>query len=146
MKRVNPQEDFCVACRLCEVYCTTEHSQAKDPIRAYKEEKPFPLTRIFLQKEGATSIAINCRHCDEPRCAWSCVSGALSKNPVTGVVEYQANKCIGCWTCIVACPYGVITRDVSRSKIAKCDMCPDRQIPACIAVCPNRSLVLAEAE
>ncbi|MBI2872917.1 MAG: 4Fe-4S dicluster domain-containing protein [Chloroflexi bacterium] len=143
MKRVYPAEEFCVACRLCEVYCATEHSQSRDVIRAFKEEQPPPTKRIFLQQEGAASLAINCRHCDEPRCVWACVAGALTKDPVTGVVNYQPEKCIGCWTCLVACPYGVIVRDPNRPKIAKCDLCPGRDVPVCVAVCPNRALVLS---
>lgn len=143
VKRVFPKEEACIACRLCETYCATEHSQTRDVIRAFKEEQPPAAKRILLQQYGPVSLALNCRHCDEPRCAWACVTGALTKDPVTGVVQYQAEKCIGCWTCIVACPYGVIRRDEARSKIVKCDLCPGREIPACVAVCPNRALVLA---
>ena len=142
MNRVYPREEFCIACRLCEVYCATEHSHSKDVIRAFKEERPRPPNRIFVQQQGAVSLAINCRHCDEPYCAWACVTGALTKDPVTGVVNYQPEKCIGCWICIVGCPYGVIARDADRSHIVKCDLCPGREVPICVTVCPNRALVL----
>ena len=141
MKRVYPLEEFCVACRLCEVYCTVEHSQSKEVIRAFKEEKPAPGKRIFVQLEAPVSLAMDCRHCDEPRCVWACVAGALAKDPATGVVNYQPEKCIGCWTCIVACPYGVIARDPVEPKIVKCDLCPGREVPVCVAVCPNQALV-----
>lgn len=142
MNKVYPQEEFCVACRLCEVYCATEHSQSKDVLKAFKEEHPLPISRISVQRSGAISLAVNCRHCDEPYCAWACVTGALIKDPVTGIVNYQPEKCIGCWICVVACPYGVINIDPLRSKIAKCDLCPGREVPVCVTVCPNRALVL----
>ncbi len=142
MNRVHPVEEFCVDCRLCEVYCATAHSRSKDILKAFKDEQPGPMKRISIQRHGSTSFALNCRHCEEPRCAWACVSGALSKDPETGIVTYQAEKCIGCWTCILACPYGAITSDPERSQVVKCDLCPDREVPVCVTVCPNRALVL----
>ncbi|MBI4300202.1 MAG: 4Fe-4S dicluster domain-containing protein [Chloroflexi bacterium] len=143
MKRIYPKEEVCIACRLCEVYCQAEHSNTRDVIRAFKVETPRPDRRIFMQQEGVVSLAINCRHCDEPECVYACIAGALIKSE-TGLVEFNVDKCIGCWTCILACPYGVITRDSARAKVAKCDFCPERQIPACVAVCPNGALLLAE--
>ena len=142
MNTVSPHEEFCISCRLCETYCATEHSQTRDVLRAFFEEQPKPEKRIFLQQYGASAIALNCRHCDEPRCVWACVSGALTKDPSSGVVRFQSEKCIGCWTCIVACPYGVIARDQGGHKIVKCDLCPGREVPACVTACPNRALTL----
>ena len=63
---------------------------------------------------------------------------------VTGTIAVDAEKCIGCWTCIVACPYGALTRDGDRKVVAKCDLCPGSDIPACVANCPNEALVLVE--
>jgi carbon-monoxide dehydrogenase iron sulfur subunit len=51
-------------------------------------------------------------------------------------------KCIGCWTCVVACPNGALVRDLGSHIIAKCDLCPDEEIPVCVANCPNEALVL----
>jgi carbon-monoxide dehydrogenase iron sulfur subunit len=142
VSRIRFKEDYCVDCRLCEVYCATAHSQSKDVIKAFKDERPGHTRGISVQRRNATSFALNCQHCDEPRCAWACVSGALTKDPETGVVDYNPEKCIGCWTCILACPNGAITRDAEKSQIIKCDLCPDREVPVCVAVCPNRALVL----
>jgi carbon-monoxide dehydrogenase iron sulfur subunit len=60
----------------------------------------------------------------------------------------RSDRCIGCWTCIMVCPYGVIGRrqDGGRWVAARCDLCPDRAIPACVEACPTRALVYAEAE
>jgi len=54
-------------------------------------------------------------------------------------------KCIGCWTCIVACPYGVLIRDLNNKTVIKCDLCPGREIPACVVNCPNEALVYVES-
>jgi len=144
MKRVYPVEDFCVACRHCELFCQLEHSRSRDLVHLFKGNSPPP-RRIFLLQQNAVSLALNCRHCDEPFCVYSCVAGALQKDPVTGLVQFNQDKCIGCWTCIVACPYGVIVRSPATGRVAKCDMCPGRSVPACVEACPNGALVLAEA-
>jgi carbon-monoxide dehydrogenase iron sulfur subunit len=60
-----------------------------------------------------------------------------------GIVTVDSEKCISCWTCIIACPYGALTRDASSKAVAKCDLCPGRDIPVCVANCPNEALVLS---
>jgi carbon-monoxide dehydrogenase iron sulfur subunit len=62
----------------------------------------------------------------------------------TGQVTHNAEKCIGCWTCIMVCPYGAIKPDTSSRIIVKCDLCPDREVPACVPNCPNEALVCEE--
>ena len=68
----------------------------------------------------------------------------MQKDPETGLVSVDAERCIGCWTCIIACPYGALARDTTSKVVAKCDLCPDRDIPVCVANCPNEALVIAE--
>lgn len=143
MKRIFPKEEVCIGCRLCEVHCLVEHSASKDVIKAYTRETPRPLPRLRVQMKGTTSFPVPCRHCSEPLCVYSCLTGALSQDPATGVVTVDKKKCKRCWTCILACPYGAIWRDTE--SIVKCDFCPGRDVPACVANCPNEALVLAEA-
>jgi len=143
MKRVYVKEEACIGCGLCQVYCQAEHSQSKDIIKAFLRETPKPLPRIRVETNGDISLAIQCRHCDEPWCVYSCLTGAMYKDPITGMVNVDAEKCIGCWTCIVACPYGVLTRNTSNNTVANCDLCPGRDIPACVANCPNEALVMS---
>jgi carbon-monoxide dehydrogenase iron sulfur subunit len=143
MKRVYPKEEVCIGCRLCEIYCTVEHSQTKDIIKAFKLEKPRPKPCVLVEEEGVTSFALQCRHCEEPACVEACVSGAMAKAE-DGKVVYNRERCVGCWTCVMVCPFGAIRRDVEAKKIAKCDLCPQLEIPACVANCPNRALVFEE--
>lgn len=143
MKRIYPQEEVCMACRLCEVYCLVEHSRSRDPVKAYKKESPRPLARIRVEEKGTLSFALQCRHCDEPPCVYACLTGALRKEE-SGVVKVEAEKCIGCWTCILACPYGAIAMDTARGVVAKCDLCPHLSLPACVSRCPNEALVYLE--
>jgi len=132
-----------MGCGLCRVYCQVEHSQSKDLIKAFMKETPQPLPRIRVEKKAEVSFALQCRQCTDPWCVYSCLTGAITKDPASGMVSVDAEKCVGCWTCIVACPYGALTRDPSSETAVKCDLCPGRDIPACVAVCPNEALALS---
>ncbi len=146
MNRVYPNEEVCIGCRLCEVHCLVEHSTSRDPMKAFKRERPRPLARIRVQPDGDRFVPVQCRHCPDPPCVHACLTGALYRHPETGAVQVDAAKCSGCWTCILFCPYGAISRDVVRGVIAKCDLCPDRLVPACVANCPNEALVFTDGE
>lgn len=144
MKRVYLKEEVCMACGLCQVHCLVEHSKTRDILKAFKREVPHPLSRIRIERNGEVSFSLQCRHCDEPWCVYSCLTGAMHKDEINGTVTVDPRKCMGCWTCIVACPYGAIVRDRKQKVAAKCDLCPSRDIPACVANCPNEALVFVE--
>ncbi|MBI2939819.1 MAG: 4Fe-4S dicluster domain-containing protein [Chloroflexi bacterium] len=146
MRRVFAREEVCIACRLCEVACAVEHSESKHIITAMRHEHPKPISRIHVEVDGPFSFAMQCRHCEEPLCAQSCLTQALRKGE-DGVVRYNPDYCIACYTCMLACPEGAIVK-ASRGTwkgVAKCDLCPDREIPACVAICPNEALLFGEA-
>lgn len=143
LRKVYVREEVCIGCGLCRVYCQTEHSQSRDLIKAFKRETPRPRPRIRVETKGEVSLAVQCRHCPEPWCVYSCLTGAIRKDPANDMVTVDAEKCIGCWTCVVACPYGALTRDTDNSLVAKCDLCPGEAIPVCVANCPNEALVLS---
>ncbi len=135
-----------MGCGLCRVYCQAEHSRSKDIIKAFKGEDPRPLPRIRVERNGEVCFSIQCRHCAEPWCVYSCLTGALRKDSTSGTVTVDDEKCMGCWTCLIACPYGALARDGSRKVVAKCDLCPDQEVPVCVANCPNEALVLSVEE
>lgn len=146
MKAVYVNESACIACGLCEVYCKVEHSKSKNLVKAFKRESPPPLPRLRVEGRAAVSFAVPCRHCREPFCVYACLTGALQQDASTGVVRVDAEKCIGCWTCLLACPFGAIRQDAPRNYIVKCDLCPERNIPVCVANCPNEALVVIESD
>ena len=145
VRRVYAREEVCIGCRLCEVHCLVQHSRSKDVLKAYKLETPRPSSRVHVQVEGPVSFALQCRHCAEPACMYACLTGALSRDS-RGVVLHNLERCIGCWTCIMACPFGAIYPQVSdgRKVVLKCDLCPELPIPACVANCPNQALSIRE--
>jgi len=146
MKRIFIYEEACIGCHLCEVYCQLKHSQSKDLIKAFKREFPRPLPRLQVEEKMPVSFAVPCHHCDEPACVYACLTGALQKDPDSGVVIVDTDRCIGCWTCILACPFGVMKQDLYYGKSVKCDLCLDETTPVCVTNCPNEALVYVEEE
>ena len=145
MRHIIAKQEVCMGCGLCEVYCLVEHSKSKDIIKAYKKEYPKPVSRIRLEKAQPVSLSIQCQHCDNPPCVFSCLSGAMRIDKQTGKVTHNEEKCIGCWTCIMVCPFGAVLRDPNGAKVvAKCDLCPNLEIPACVSNCPNEALTYEE--
>lgn len=146
MKRIYPDRDLCIGCGLCVLGCLSAHSKSHDLVLAFKEERAKGLvSRKRLIEDDEVCVAISCRHCEEPECVSACISGALTKDEETGLTVYDADKCVGCWTCLMACPYGVIQRDKYNNKIVKCDLCAGRENgPACVEACPNRALKYEE--
>ncbi len=144
MRRTYFNQEVCIGCRLCEVYCRLQHSGSRDLIKAFKTEPRPPLPRLRLEKTEAVSFAVRCLHCDDSPCVYACLTGALQRNPDSGIVEVDNDKCIGCWTCILVCPVGAIRQDAEHKKVLKCDLCHGEEVPACVANCPNEAMICPE--
>ena len=146
MKKIMTKEQLCMGCGLCEVYCTVSHSKTKDILKAYNREHPRPTSRVNLEIHKPVSFAIQCRHCEDPPCVTACLSGAMTKDEKSSLVVHDSKRCIGCWTCIMVCPYGAIKMDSSGKAVSKCDLCSDSNEPACVSNCPNNALIYKEAK
>lgn len=146
MKKLTVNLERCAGCKRCELACIEEHSTQKNYILAMSGV-PEPKTRIFVESINDRPIPVVCRHCNEALCVSACMAGCMQKDPVTGIVNNMGyeQQCVGCWMCIMACPYGVIspsfdvvqTQKSAFAQALKCDFCPERETPACIAACPN---------
>ena len=104
------------------------------------------MPRIRVEKQADISFSLQCRHCDEPWCLYSCLTGAMHRDPATGMISVDSEKCIGCWTCLLACPNGALTRDLDNKIVAKCDLCVEQEVPVCVANCPNEALKVIDDE
>jgi len=145
MKRIFVRWERCTACKTCQIACMVEHSAAKDLFGALFET-PRPRTRVYVEPVNGSQVPILCRHCDDAPCLNACIAGALYRDEATGAVRSNLDRCIGCWTCVMVCPYGVVTRQLETQRALKCDLCPEREVPACVAACPTGALVYAETE
>ncbi|MHB0980910.1 MAG: 4Fe-4S dicluster domain-containing protein [Thermoleophilia bacterium] len=143
-----PQEIYvvparCTGCRSCEMACAVEHSQSKSLYGAITET-PLPRRRIYVEAVDTVAVPVACRHCDEAFCANACITGAIRRD-ARGFVLLDETRCIGCNSCIMLCPFGVIQKDEARHVAVKCDLCPDLPGPACVAACPTNALRFEEA-
>jgi carbon-monoxide dehydrogenase iron sulfur subunit len=133
--------DKCLACKSCEIACAVEHSKSKNLIEALREDPP-PISRISVREVNHKCVAIMCHQCEDAPCINACIAGGMHKED--GIVVADPERCVGCWSCIMVCPYGSVIQD-ERNRIAlKCDLCKGRKIPACVEACPTGALELVD--
>ena len=156
----------CIGCHTCAVACKTANNLPNDiwwnrvlteggeSIDSAKGR--FPDTSLDF-------LPVSCQHCENPACVKVCPVGATYKDPETGIVRQDYNKCIGCRMCMAACPYtGVRSFNWDEPRyhtdetlgdpdspkhqkhtVEKCTFCAHRQdrneTPACMVQCPARA-------
>ncbi|WP_416041992.1 formate-dependent uric acid utilization protein AegA [Edwardsiella ictaluri] len=137
----------CIGCRSCEVACVMAHNHGEHVLTAAQFQP-----RIHVIHRGDRRTALLCRHCEDAPCANVCPNGAIEK--YNDSIQVRQEKCIGCKTCVVACPFGaieVITQsdprsnhpDSVRANAHKCDLCDGvADSPSCVAACPSNALQL----
>lgn len=95
------------------------------------------------ETNGYSFMKLSCMHCADPSCVSACPVSAMTKDPDTGIVAYNPDKCIGCRYCVAACPFGIpkYQFDDPFGRIAKCELCrhryQDGRYSACAEVCPT---------
>lgn len=144
MKEIFVRLDRCLACRSCQLACALEHSASKDMVTAITEA-PLPRYRLHIVRADDRNIPLTCRQCDPAPCLDACIGGSIYRDD-RSMVRQREERCIGCWTCMMVCPYGVVGRHKEQKIAVKCDQCPDLDVPACVKACPSKALVYAEAE
>jgi Fe-S-cluster-containing dehydrogenase component len=91
-----------------------------------------------------------CMHCAEPACAAVCPADAIEIDADGVVLTAAVERCIGCGSCAIACPFGVPKIDPARELMMKCDLCHHRtaagQAPMCATVCPSGALFYGSPE
>jgi protein NrfC len=101
--------------------------------------------RIHVDKDTETILKEKmfkvyvCNQCDDAPCITACPEGALFKDPKSGIIKVDENRCVGCSLCVQACPYNAIWIDPIKMKAFKCQLCEGTQ-PICIDVCPRGAL------
>lgn len=105
----------------------------------HKEIEPIP--RITIKKASGFNIPLLCHNCEEAPCMTACLTGTRRRNPETGWVETDYDRCVGCWMCVMACPFGAITRSVEEHVARKCDGCTSYKTAPCVAACKPGAIV-----
>ena len=147
MKRILIDPTKCYGCKSCAIACMQAHREGEGDVYTLNLSDPVNEERNFIHPDGADGyLPLFCRHCDEPDCVASCMSGALSKNPKTGLVLYDEERCGACFMCVMNCPYGVPKPDrLTGTRIVKCDFCAKNgENPGCVEACPTGAITVEE--
>jgi len=135
----------CVQCHACETACKAKNNiepgvKWRMVLDFWQGQFPAPVNR---------SLPYACFHCAEPACEAACPSGAITKRSPEGIVDVNSDRCIGCRSCQLACPFGV-PQFGSDGRMQKCNLCADRLEhnlePACVATCPAEALFFGTLE
>ncbi len=146
----------CIGCKACEVACQewndlkivptqqtgtyqtlpTLHPDYWNLIRF--NERDFDGGIVWLMRKD------QCMHCDEPGCLAACPAPGAIVQYANGIVDVNADQCIGCGYCETGCPFDVPRFSATTGKMSKCTLCVDRVSvglePACIKACPTGCL------
>jgi Fe-S-cluster-containing dehydrogenase component len=159
---------LCVGCKACVAACKTANDNpAEFSTLDHLWDTPldtsgytFNLIKMYRngtmdakdqETNGFAFMKTSCMHCGDPSCVSACPVSAMTKDPVTGVVGYNPDKCIGCRYCVAACPFGIpkYQYDSPTGRIGKCELCrhrhKDGHYSACAEVCPDRRHAVRQA-
>ena len=133
----------CIGCHACTTACKSEHDVAVGVNRTYVkqvEKGEFPNTRRIFS-------VMRCNHCTDAPCVEICPVEALYTRE-DGIVDFDNNRCIGCKSCMQACPYDALYIDPETHTAAKCNYCAHRvevgREPACVSVCPEHAIIAGD--
>ncbi|MDI6871167.1 MAG: 4Fe-4S dicluster domain-containing protein [Bacillota bacterium] len=135
-KYLKVNHEKCTACRRCELVCSLKRSGEFNPAKACLSVATFLDDDFYFP--------VTCQHCEEPLCQKVCPAGAVVRNEVTGAVEIDQDRCIGCKMCIMACPFGAPVSVPETGKVTKCDLCQGE--PECVSFCQWGALEYVEAD
>lgn len=156
----------CIGCHACAMACKIANNMPANVVynRVLTEGSDYiDCASGTYENPELNYLPIQCQHCENPACLQVCPTGATQKDEQTGIVWVDDELCIGCESCIKACPYeGVRTlipddptyyldMEVgefdapkhSPSTVEKCTFCKNLiargETPACMVLCPGRA-------
>ena len=132
----------CAGCFACVVGCQEKQNHVIGSV-SFRQviTRELEISQSIMLK----SLSIACRNCKDAHCLNECPSGAIFRQAETGIVDVNRDLCIVCQNCKSACPFDIPRFDAD-GKMIKCNLCQDHividKLPACVAVCPTKSLTL----
>ena len=161
--------DRCTGCFGCEVACKMENGVALGE----RWSKVFTVGPVGEYPDMTRyALPTMCQQCENAPCVSVCPTGASYRDG-NNVVLVDKEKCIGCKSCIMACPYGaryyrenedgyfgtelneyeaVMYTAMPQGRVDKCTFCVDRidaggnEPQACVAACPAGARVFGDLE
>lgn len=135
----------CIGCHACTVACKSEHDV---PIGVNRTHVKYIETGTYPDSSREFSVH-RCNHCEDAPCTTICPTYALFTRE-DGIVDFDNDRCIGCKSCMQACPYDALYIDPNEGTAAKCNYCAHRvensYEPACVIVCPTESIVSGDLD
>ena len=155
----------CIGCNTCAVACKVSNNLPKDVWWnvVHTEGRDFADTSkgTYGGEMQLSWLPVNCMHCENAVCEEVCPTGATVKRD-GGIVTVDEETCIGCKSCMEACPYDVrrlienepeyylelpigdpAAKSHKGGTVEKCDFCAGRidrgEKPACMELCPGRA-------
>ena len=126
----------CTGCRQCEMVCSVFHTGASNPSRSR--------IKIVKWEHVGCYLPMTCQSCEKPFCAEVCPTKACHIDEENQRVTIDKDKCIGCKTCIIACPFGAPSYDHVEKVSIKCDYCDGD--PQCTSFCNARAIVYVSGD
>ena len=145
MRRIYCDIRKCLSCHTCEIACAVRHSQSNELSQAIGE-KPRPRHLVRVNASSLGPFPLRCHHCKDAPCIDACKSGATYRDAESQKVLIDQSKCVGCWMCVMVCPFGAVMPNHETHKAIKCDLCEGHDKPACAEACPTKALYFEEYE
>ena len=133
------REHLCIGCELCKEACVETNNVPEYGFRTTILERRRD---IVGGGEETIFMPVLCNQCNRPPCVRVCPTTATWKDETTGIIVMKDSRCIGCKTCMAACPYNARYFDEETRAVDKCDFCLEARLSqgkkntACSDACP----------
>ena len=165
----------CSGCQTCSTSCKLANNLPIDAFYCLVHTKPGLDDASMRQEQfqdtaygtypddlSRVHVPMSCQHCSKPACVDVCPTGASHVDEGTGIVLVDSQACIGCLSCVSACPYDVRVHYEGEPSytlgfavgekdapmhyadtVEKCTFCKNRldrgQEPKCVESCSARA-------
>ncbi|WP_323610312.1 4Fe-4S dicluster domain-containing protein [Pectobacterium versatile] len=138
----------CIGCKACIKACK-ETNSVPDGVTRLDILQTVDIPAVEKTRAIKQFFRKSCQHCENPPCVAVCPTGASFKDALTGIVDVNDKRCVGCRYCIAACPYHVRFINPVTKTADKCNFCRETNLaagkqPACVEICPTKALVFGD--